>query len=83
MFSLPIPSRDDEAFEDLQHDGVDIASVVSGITNGRMGGLNLVHLDPDSTSTLTGTGKTEMPGNSGGECLAKPASPRAISTNRA
>ena len=47
MFSLPIPSGDEEAFEDLQHGDIDIASVVSGITNGRMGGLNLVHLDPD------------------------------------
>ena len=47
MFSLPIPSGDEEAFEDLQHGDVDIASVVSGITDGRMGGLNLIHLDPD------------------------------------
>ena len=47
MFSLPIPSGDEEAFEDLQHGDVDIASVVSGITDGRMGGLNPVHLDPD------------------------------------
>ena len=47
MLSLPIPSSDEEAFEDLQHGDVDIASVVSGITNGRMSGLNLVHLDPD------------------------------------
>ena len=47
MFSLPIPSRDDEAFEDLQHGDVDIASVVTGITNGRMGGQRPVHLDPD------------------------------------
>ena len=47
MSSLPIPSSDEEAFEDLQHGDVDIASVVSGITNGRMSGLNLVHLDPD------------------------------------
>ena len=47
MFSLPIPSYDEEAFEDLQHGDVDIAEVVTGITNGRMSGLNLVHLDPD------------------------------------
>ena len=47
MFSLPIPSGDEEAFEDLQHGDIDIASVVAGITNDRMGGLNLVHLDPD------------------------------------
>ena len=47
MFSLPIPSYDEEAFEDLQHGDVDIASVVAGITDGRMGGLNLIHLDPD------------------------------------
>ena len=47
MFSLPIPSGNEEAFEDLQHGNVDIASVVSGITNGRMSGPNLVHLDPD------------------------------------
>ena len=47
MFSLPIPSYDKEAFEDLQHGDVDIASVVTGITNGRMSGQNLIHLDPD------------------------------------
>ena len=47
MFSLPIPSGDEEAFEDLQHGDIDIASVVSGITNDRISGLNLVHLDPD------------------------------------
>ncbi len=47
MFSLPIPSYDEEAFEDLQHGDIDIASVVAGITNGRMSGLDLVHLDPD------------------------------------
>ena len=47
MFSLPIPSRDREQFADLQHGDIDIASVVTGITNGRMSGLNLVHLDPD------------------------------------
>ena len=48
MCSLPIPSYyDQEAFEDLQHGDVDIASVVNGITNGRMSGLNLIHLDPD------------------------------------
>ena len=47
MFSLTIPSYDEEAFEDLQHGDVDIASVVAGITNGRISGLNLVHLDPD------------------------------------
>jgi hypothetical protein len=47
MFSLPIPSRDEEAFENLQHGDVDIGTVVAGITNGRMSGLNLVHLDPD------------------------------------
>ena len=47
MFSLPIPSRDDEAFEDLQHGDVDIASVVTGITNGRIGRQSRVHLDPD------------------------------------
>ena len=47
MFSLPIPSRDREQFADLQHGDIDIASVVTGITNGRMNGLNLVHLDPD------------------------------------
>ena len=39
MFSLPIPSGDEESFEDLQHGDVDIASVVSGITNGRVSGL--------------------------------------------
>ena len=47
MFSLPIPSYDQQAFEDLQHGDVDIASVVTGITNGRMSGRNLIHLDPD------------------------------------
>ena len=47
MFSLPIPSYDEETFEDLEHGGFDIASVVSGVTNGRMSGRNLVHLDPD------------------------------------
>ena len=47
MFSLPIPSCDEEAFEDLQHGDVDIASVVSGITNGRMNRRGRVHLDPD------------------------------------
>ena len=46
MFSLPILSGDEEAFEDLQHGHVAIASVVSEITNGRMSGLDLVHLDP-------------------------------------
>ena len=47
MFSLPIPSYDEEAFEDLQHGDVDIAGVVTGITDGRMGGKHLIHLDPD------------------------------------
>ena len=47
MFSLPIPSHDEEAFEDLQHGDVDIETVVSGITNGRTSGRNLIHLDPD------------------------------------
>ena len=47
MFSLPIPSYDEEAFEDLQHGDIDIASVVTGITNGRMNRRGRVHLDPD------------------------------------
>ena len=47
MFSLPIPSADEETFEDLQHGDINIAEVVTGITNGRMSGLSLVHLDPD------------------------------------
>ena len=47
MFALPIPSGDEEAFEDLQHRDGDIAGVVADITNGRMSGLDLVHLDPD------------------------------------
>ena len=47
MFSLPIPSRDREQFADLQHGDVDIASVVTGITNGRMNRRGRVHLDPD------------------------------------
>ncbi len=47
MFSLPIPSGDEEAFADLQHGDVDIASIVAGVTSGRMSGRNLIHLDPD------------------------------------
>ena len=47
MFSLPIPSGDEETFKDLQHGDVDIETVVSGITNGRTSGRNRVHLDPD------------------------------------
>ena len=47
MFSLPIPSGDKEAFEDLQHGAIDIGSVVKGITGGRLGEFHLVHLDPD------------------------------------
>ena len=47
MFSLPIPSGDEEAFKDLQHGDVNIGSVVTGITNGRIEGNNRVHLDPD------------------------------------
>ena len=47
MFSLPIPSGDRVKIKDLQLGDIDIASVVAGITNGRMNGLNLVHLDPD------------------------------------
>ena len=77
MFSLPIPSNDQVAFENLQHGDVDIASVVSGITNGRMSGLNLVHLDPDLNFDAYRSGKTDPLGNSGEECLAKPASHRA------
>ena len=42
-----VPRVSEEAFEDLQHGDVDIASVVRGITDGRMSGLNLIHLDPD------------------------------------
>ena len=47
MFSLPIPSRDAVAFDDLQHGDVDIASVVAEITNGRIRRRDRVHLDPD------------------------------------
>ena len=47
MFSLPIPSGDEEMFEDLQHGDIDVASVVRGVTNGRMSDRNLIHLDPD------------------------------------
>ena len=47
MFSLPIPSGDREQFDDLQHGDVNIASVVAGITSGRMNGRDRVHLDPD------------------------------------
>ena len=42
-----VPRVSEEAFEDLQHGDVDIASVVRGITDGRMSGLSLIHLDPD------------------------------------
>ena len=47
IFSLPIPSRDKEAFKDLQHGEIDIGSVVEGITGGHLGGSHVVHLDPD------------------------------------
>ena len=47
MFSLPIPSGDREQFDDLQHRDANIASVVAGITNGRLNGRHRVHLDPD------------------------------------
>ena len=47
MFSLPIPSNDQVAFEELQHGDVDIASVVTEITNGRIRRRDPVHLDPD------------------------------------
>ena len=47
MFSLPIPSADEETFEDLQHGDINIAEVVTGITNGRMSRRGRVHLDPD------------------------------------
>ena len=47
MFSLPIPSGDSEQFDDLQHGDGDIASVVAGVTSGRMNGQDRVHLDPD------------------------------------
>ena len=47
MFSLPIPFGDHEQFDDLQHGDVDIASVVTDITNGRLHGQNRVHFDPD------------------------------------
>ena len=47
MFSLPIPSGDEETFEDLQHGDIDVASVVNGITVGRMGRRHPIHLDPD------------------------------------
>ena len=47
MFSLPIPSRDREQLDGLQHGDVDIASVVAGITGGRINGRDRVHLDPD------------------------------------
>ena len=76
MFSLPIPFGDREQFDDLQHGDVNIASVVTGITNGRLNGRDRIHLDPDSTSTRTGTGKTAPLANSGGECSARPASRR-------
>ena len=47
MLSLPIPSRDREQFDDLQHRDVNIASLVNDLTNGRLNGRNPVHLDPD------------------------------------
>ena len=47
MSSLPIPSGDSEQFDDLQHGDIDIASVVAGITNGRLNGRDRIHLDPD------------------------------------
>ena len=47
MFSLPIPSSDEEAFEDLQHGDVDIGRVVNRITGGRLGRRHPIHLDPD------------------------------------
>ena len=47
MFSLPISSGDREQFDDLQHGDVNIASVVAGITGGRLNGKQRVHLDPD------------------------------------
>ena len=68
MFSLPIPSDDEEAFEDLQHGDVDIASVVTGITNGRMSGLNLIHLDPDLNvlpAQVSPAGKGPWPATNG------------------
>ena len=77
MFSLPIPSADEETFEDLQHADINIAEVVTGITNGRMSGLNLVHLDPDLNFDAYRYRKDRPPGNSGGECSAKSASHRA------
>lgn len=73
MYSLPIPSGDEEAFEDLQHGDGDIASVVAGITNGRIRRRDRVHLDPESTSMLTGTEKNDPPGRSGAACSARPA----------
>ena len=47
MFSLPIPSGDEESFENLRHGDVDIGSVVKGITGDRMNGRHPIHLDPD------------------------------------
>ena len=34
MFPLPIPSWDQEAFDDLQHGDIDIRSIVAGLTVG-------------------------------------------------
>ena len=47
MFSLPVPSSNRERFRDLQHGNINIGSVVSGISNGRINGNDRVHLDPD------------------------------------
>ena len=47
MFSLPIPSNDQVELNDLQHGDIDIANVVSGMTNGRIRRRDRVHLDPD------------------------------------
>jgi len=53
MFSLPIPSRDDETFKDLEHGDVDIASVVSGITDGRMNGSDRIHYNPPTDAGMS------------------------------
>ncbi|MCY4558771.1 MAG: hypothetical protein OXF79_20815 [Chloroflexi bacterium] len=83
MFSLPIPSGDRERFEDLQHGDLDIATVVTGITSGRISGRERVHLDPDLNFNAYRHAKTVPLGNSGEGCSAWPASRRGTSKGRA
>ena len=48
MFSLPIPDDGSRiAYDDLRHKGVNVGSVVEGITRGRISGSAGAGLDPD------------------------------------